>query len=121
MFPKKVSNIIFLELILPNFALMFVREEKCMCNEIAKINSKTRGGGFQCYTKALKKILMHPIWLPVFFYFYNELATGIDPGMALIPFPSIVFWKRQDSNPQLFIRDSSLLTTRPDLSPLYTT
>ncbi len=35
--------------------------------------------------------LMCPIWLPVFvLLFYNEaeLGAGIDPGMALTPFPS---------------------------------
>jgi len=34
--------------------------------------------------------LVCPIWLPVFFlFFYNEpeLGAGINPGMALTPFP----------------------------------
>jgi len=31
---------------------------------------------------------MCPIWLPVFFLlYYKELGAGIDPGMALNPFP----------------------------------
>jgi hypothetical protein len=37
--------------------------------------------------------LVCPIWLPVFFLvFYNEpeLGVGIDPGMALTPFPSSI-------------------------------
>jgi len=41
----------------------------------------------------LKKFLVYPIWLPVFFlFFYNEpgLGVGIDPGMALTPLPSSI-------------------------------
>jgi len=37
--------------------------------------------------------LVCPIWLLVFFlFFYNEpeLGAGIDPGMALTPFPSSI-------------------------------
>jgi hypothetical protein len=45
-----------------------------------------------------------------------ELGAGIDPGMAFNPFPSSI-WIRQDSNPQPLDRESSSLTTRPDLRP----
>ena len=45
-----------------------------------------------------------------------ELGAGIDPGMAFNPFPSSI-WIRWDSNPQPLDRESSSLTTRPDLSP----
>jgi hypothetical protein len=45
-----------------------------------------------------------------------ELGAGIDSGMAFNPFPSSILDKtRQDSNPQPLDRESSLLTTRPDL------
>jgi hypothetical protein len=45
-------------------------------------------------------------------------AGGIDPGMALNPFPSSILDKtRQDLNPQPLDRESSLLTTRLDLRP----
>ncbi len=39
-----------------------------------------------------------------------------DPGMGFKPFPSSN-WMRQDSNPQPLDRESSSLTTRPDLHP----
>jgi hypothetical protein len=45
-----------------------------------------------------------------------ELGAGINPGMAFNPFPSSI-WIRQDSNRQPLDRESSLLTTRPDLRP----
>ncbi len=45
-----------------------------------------------------------------------ELGAGIDPGMAFNPFPSSI-WIRRDLNPQLLDRESSSLTTRPDLRP----
>ncbi len=66
---------------------------------------------------------MRHIWLPVFFLlYYNEpeLGAGINPGMALNPFPSsiLVYWMRQDSNLQPFDRESSSLTTRPDQGTL---
>jgi hypothetical protein len=46
------------------------------------------------------------IWLLVFFLISNvaELGAGIDPVMALTPFP-LVFWMRQDMNPQPFNRE----------------
>ncbi len=62
-------------------------------------------------------------WFAPFGYLYfsmnePELGAGIDPGMALNPFPSsIMVMTRQDSNPQPLHRDSSPLTTRPDLRP----
>jgi len=36
--------------------------------------------------------LVCPIWLPIFFQLLNEpgLGAGIDPGMALTPFPSSI-------------------------------
>jgi hypothetical protein len=43
------------------------------------------------------------------------LGVGINPGMALIPFPSSIGW---DSNPQPSNCESSLLTTRPDTDGL---
>ncbi len=65
--------------------------------------------------------LVCPIWLPIFFLFFlnePELGAGIDPGMAFNPFPSSILVKtRQDSNPQPLDRNSSPLTTRPDLRP----
>ncbi len=45
-----------------------------------------------------------------------ELSTGIDPGIAFNPFPSSI-WIRRDSNPQPLDRESSSITTRPDLRP----
>jgi hypothetical protein len=49
-----------------------------------------------------------------------ELGAGIDPGMALNQFPSSILDKtRQDLNPQPLDRESSLLTTRPDLRPYF--
>jgi hypothetical protein len=48
------------------------------------------------------------------------LGTGIDPGMAFNPFPSSI-WIRQYSNPQPLDRESSSLTTRPDLCPMIDT
>jgi hypothetical protein len=45
-----------------------------------------------------------------------ELGAGIDPSMSFSPFTSSI-WIRQDSNPQPLDRESSLLTTRPDLRP----
>ena len=59
-----------------------------------------------------------PIWLPIFSYFFMnepELGAGIDPGMAF----HLVFWIRRDLNPQPLGRESSLLTTRPDLRPKF--
>ena len=61
--------------------------------------------------------LVFPIWLPIFlfFLFLNEPGsdvTGIDPGMALTPFPCSI-WKRQYSNPRPFNREHSSLTTTP--------
>ncbi len=47
-----------------------------------------------------------------------EMGAGIDPGMAFNPFPSSI-WIRRDSNPQPLDRESSSLTTRPDLRPLH--
>ncbi len=48
-----------------------------------------------------------------------ELGAGINPGMAFNPFPSSILVKtRQDSNSQPLDHKSSLLTTRPDLSPM---
>jgi hypothetical protein len=48
-----------------------------------------------------------------------ELGAGIDPGMAFNPFPSsILVMTRQDLNPQPLHRESSPLTTRPDLRPI---
>ncbi len=40
----------------------------------------------------IKKNLLCPIWVSVFFSFSNEpeLGEGIDPGMALIPFSSSI-------------------------------
>jgi len=52
------------------------------------------------YRKLKKKILVCPIWLPIFFlFFYNEpeSGAGIDPEMALTPLPSSI---GQGSNPQ---------------------
>jgi hypothetical protein len=47
-----------------------------------------------------------------------ELGAGINPGMALNPFPSSILDKtRQDSNPQPLDCEWSPLTTRPDLRP----
>jgi hypothetical protein len=47
-----------------------------------------------------------------------ELGAGIDPGMAFNPFQSSILDKmRRDLNPQPLDRESSLLTTRPDLCP----
>ncbi len=63
-----------------------------------------------------------PIWLPIFFYFSMnepELGAGIDPGMAFNPFPSCI-WIRRDLNSQPLDRESSSLTTRPNLCPLLT-
>ncbi len=47
-----------------------------------------------------------------------ELGAGIDPGMAINPFPSSI-WIRRDSNPKPLDHESSLLTTRPDCRPFY--
>ncbi len=62
-----------------------------------------------------------PIGYLYFSYFSMnepEFGGGIDPGMALNPFPSSILDKtRQDLNPQPLDRESSLLTTRPDLRP----
>ncbi len=45
----------------------------------------------------------------------QKLGADIDPGIAFTPFPLyIVYWMRQDLNPQPLDRESSLLTTRPD-------
>ena len=60
---------------------------------------------------------MCPIWLPIFLYFLllkepGLGVTGIDPGMAMTPFPCSI-WKRQDSNPQPFDCETSSLTTTP--------
>ncbi len=59
---------------------------------------------------------MYPVWLPVFFLvFFNELemGAGIVSAMALTQF-HLVYWMRQDLNPQPFDHQSSLLTTRSD-------
>ncbi len=65
-------------------------------------------------------------WFAPFGYLYfsyfsmnePELGAGIDPGMAFNPFPSsILVLTRQDSNPQPLLRESSPLTSRPDLRP----
>ncbi len=58
---------------------------------------------------------MCPIWLP-FFPLINEpgLGAGVDPGMALTPFPSSIEW---DSNPRPFNHESSSPTSRPDFRP----
>ncbi len=48
----------------------------------------------------------------------SELGAGIDPGMALnVDHFHLVFWIRQDLNPQPLNRESGLLTTRLDLRP----
>ncbi len=53
------------------------------------------------------------------FLILPELGAGIDPGMAFNPFPSSILDKtRQDLKPQPLDRESSPLTTRPDLRPL---
>jgi len=43
-----------------------------------------------------------------------DLGAGIDPGMAFNPFPYSIL---DDSNSQPLDRESSSLTTRPDLRP----
>ncbi len=49
-----------------------------------------------------------------------ELGAGINPGMAFNPIPSSILDKtRQDLNPQPLDRESSPLTTRPDLRPIF--
>jgi len=64
-------------------------------------------------------------WWAQFGYLYflsfrllNEprFGAGIDPGIALTPFPSSIGW---DSNPQLSNHESSLLTTRPDFRSFF--
>ncbi len=42
------------------------------------------------------------------------MGTGIDPGMAIKPFPSSIGW---DSKPRPFDHESSLLTTSPGFGP----
>ncbi len=49
-----------------------------------------------------------------------ELGAGINPGMAFNPFPSSILVKmRRDLNPQPLDCESSPLTTRPDLRPIF--
>ncbi len=49
-----------------------------------------------------------------------ELGAGIDPGMGFNPFPSSILDKtRRHSNAQPSDRESSPLTTRLDLRPLW--
>ncbi len=65
---------------------------------------------FKCFF-----LLVCPIWLPIFSYFFTnepELGAGIDPGMTFNPFPSSI-WIRQDSNPPPLDCESSSLTTSP--------
>ncbi len=48
-----------------------------------------------------------------------ELGAGMDPGMAFNPLPSSIFYKtRPVLNPKPLDRESSPLTTRPDLRPI---
>jgi hypothetical protein len=49
-----------------------------------------------------------------------ELGAGIDTGMAFNQFTSSILDKaRRDSNPQPLDRESSPLTTKPDLRPFF--
>ncbi len=73
------------------------------------------------YSFKKKNLLVGPIWLPIFFLIFNRwtrIGCRIDPGMALnIDHFHLVFWIRQDSNPQRLDCELSLLTTRLDLRP----
>ncbi len=50
-----------------------------------------------------------------------ELGARIDPGMAFNPLPSSILYKtRPVLNPKPLDRESSPLTTKPDLCPIST-
>jgi len=62
-------------------------------NEISNQGFST--GGSLNLIFFLNLFLVCPIWLPIFFFLFqllNEpgLGEGIDPGMALTPFPSSI-------------------------------
>jgi len=65
------------------------------------------------------KILLCPIWLPVFLlFFYTEPEPCRNWSWhSLDPIFLLVYWMRLDLNTQPFDRESSLLTTRPDWRP----
>jgi len=63
------------------------------------------------FHRDMRLFLVCPIWLPVFFLFFNsepESGVGIDPGMALTPFPSSIL---DEARFEPFDCETSLLTT----------
>ncbi len=90
--------------------LNFISYAKTLINTFDDLISLQNVSSFETY-----------IWLSIFFLFSMnepEVGIGIDPGMAFNPFPSSILDKtRQDSTLQPLDRESSPLTTRPDLRP----